>query len=51
MKNWSNIKQVAILFVAASIVAANLGSFVSFTIAHHRLPVGGGELVNWLLGL
>ena len=44
---------ITIAGCAASMLAVlvQVAAYSWFVLAHGRLPMGGGELINWLLGL
>lgn len=42
---------VVMLSIAGMAVLLWLGTLAGFMVKHHRFPVGGGELLNWIAGL
>ena len=39
------------LLATGGCIGAGFGYTLQYWKTHHRLPPGGGELINWMLGL
>lgn len=48
---WLGRNEIGAWVALAAFLCLTIAANASFISQHHRLPQGGGELLNWLLGL